>query len=205
MSYHIYQTEGFVIESLDKGESNKLLTIFTKDLGLIHASAQGLRTLKSKLRYSLQELSYSTIALVRGKEMWRITNARKLISLYDRRLPLQLRRMIARILAFVKRLMPEEGKNEELFSLLQELSGFCFNERGVFLTPDMQPSLQNIEATELLTKLRILRLLGYGTSQIFLEKLSQSATLTQDVLTELYAKRTDARVEIDKALSESHL
>ncbi len=48
MSHSIYHTEGFVIASQDTGEANKYYKIYTKDFGLIGATAQGVRHLKSK-------------------------------------------------------------------------------------------------------------------------------------------------------------
>src|SRR3989344_4801484 len=75
MSHHIYTTEGLVLGSMPLGEANKYISIFTRDLGLIRASAQGVRSVSSKLRYGLQDFSQSTISLVRGKNVWRVTNA----------------------------------------------------------------------------------------------------------------------------------
>jgi DNA repair protein RecO len=56
------------------GEGNAVVTIMTKDLGLIRAIAQGIRLAKSKLRMSIQECSLSQVSLVKGKDMWRLTN-----------------------------------------------------------------------------------------------------------------------------------
>ncbi len=80
--HHIYNTEGFVIGGTNVGEANKLLKIFTKDFGMITGSAQGIRHLKSKLRYSLQDFSYSSVSLVKGKEMWRVVNAERKENLF---------------------------------------------------------------------------------------------------------------------------
>ncbi len=200
MSYHIYQTEGFVIEAVDIGESNRLYTLFTKDLGLIRASAQGVRLLKSKLRYSLQEFSFSSLAVVRGKEMWRITSARKLISLYDKRLPLPVRKMLARVLLFTKRLMPEEGRNEEVFKILSTVSAFCFSDRDSFVT-----TTEYIDATELLAKLYLLKVLGYGTNDARLTPFLKEISFSQPILEQFVSLRREAEAEIYASLEESHL
>lgn len=200
MSHHIYQTEGFVIEAVPVDESNKLFTLFTKDLGLIHASAQGIRLLKSKLRYSLQELSFSSIAVVRGKEIWRITSARKLISLFDKRLPIPVRKMMARVLLFVKRLMPEEGKNEEIFNVLSMLSGFLFAHRDVFVN-----NPKSSETVEVLTKLRILKILGYGTNNTALQPFVAELSFSEEIVEQFQNLLADAQTEISRALEESHL
>ncbi|MEN9649036.1 MAG: hypothetical protein RL094_3 [Candidatus Parcubacteria bacterium] len=200
MSHHIYQTEGFIIEAVDVGEANKLYTLFTKDLGLIRASAQGVRFLKSKLRYSLQELSFSSIAVVRGKEMWRITSARKLISLFDKRLPMPVRKMLAKVLMFTKRMMPEEGKNEEIFKVLSTLSASTFSNRELFLQ-----NPQAADAAEVLAHLYILKVLGYGTARNELTEFLKEISFSTEVLEKFLPHINLGRVEIDKSLEESHL
>jgi DNA repair protein RecO (recombination protein O) len=71
----IHTTEGFIIDSRPYGEADKLLSIFTRDFGLVMATAQGIRLEKSKLRYYCQDYSFGTFSLVRGKEFWRLTSA----------------------------------------------------------------------------------------------------------------------------------
>lgn len=206
MSYHIYQTEGFIIDSLDTGEANKLVTLYTADLGLIRAAAQGVRVTQSKLRPSLQDLSFSSFALVRGKEVWRITSARKLISLYDRRIPVGARMMMARILSFVKRMVTGESPNADLFAILSGLSAFCFSQR------EQLSSKESIESVELIATLRILDVLGYASSDLKLKKYldreqgekttyTWSGTILSDMRTDVEL----AKSEISRAVRESHL
>ena len=80
MHHHIYHTQGFVLSSRNVGEANKILTVFTRELGLIRATVQGIRLNKSKLKFSIQDLSFATIDFVKGKEVWRITSAKSITS-----------------------------------------------------------------------------------------------------------------------------
>jgi DNA repair protein RecO (recombination protein O) len=200
MSYHIYQTEGYVLESMNVGESNKLLTLFTKELGLVRAAAQNIRSSQSKLRYSVQEMSFGTFALVRGKEVWRLTSARKLISLYDPRLPVTLRRMFARLLALVVRLVPGEQKNTDLYAVLSALSAFCFSKEA----SDMRASALAKEI-ELLASLRVLSTLGYTTDASALTDIAQNNTWDAASLNLITENRVLVEKEIVKALTASHL
>src|SRR5665647_3683275 len=75
--HHIYHTEGIILGSRNYGESGKFYYIFTRDLGMIHASAQGVRKMSSKLRFVLQDFSYVKIDLVAGKNIFRVTSASK--------------------------------------------------------------------------------------------------------------------------------
>ena len=75
--HHIYHTEGIILGSRNFGETGKYYSIFTRDLGMISASAQGVRKMSSKLRFVLQDFAYLKIDLVKGKDFWRITNVGK--------------------------------------------------------------------------------------------------------------------------------
>jgi recombinational DNA repair protein (RecF pathway) len=75
--YTIHTTPGFIIGSRPSGEAGKLLSIFTQDLGLIRATAQGIRFEKSKLRPFIQDYSVGIFSFVRGKEFWRLTSAQE--------------------------------------------------------------------------------------------------------------------------------
>src|SRR3990167_1069534 len=75
--HHIYHTEGIILGSKNFGEAGRYYSIFTRDLGMIHASAQGVRKMSSKLRFILQDFAYVKVDLVQGKDFWRVTSASK--------------------------------------------------------------------------------------------------------------------------------
>ena len=68
--HHIYHTEGIILDSRSFGEAGKHYSIFTRDLGMITASAQGVRKMSSKLRFILQDFAYLKIDLVAGKNIF---------------------------------------------------------------------------------------------------------------------------------------
>ena len=47
--HHIYHTEGIILGSRNFGEAGKYYYLLTRDLGLVYASAQGVRKMSSKL------------------------------------------------------------------------------------------------------------------------------------------------------------
>src|SRR3989344_7462999 len=73
--YSIRTTPGLIIGSRPSGEAGKIFSIFTRDLGLVRATASGIRLERSKLRYHTSEYSFGLFSLVRGKEYWRLTSA----------------------------------------------------------------------------------------------------------------------------------
>lgn len=210
MSHHIYQTKAFVIDSMDVGEANKLLTLFTADLGLIFVSAQGVRVMKSKLRASIQDLSFSKVALVRGKEYWRLTSAEKLISLYDKRVILPMRQFMASTLQFVKRLTTGESKHEELFDMLSKLFTFCFENSKYFSSLSHKNCVDTVKLLTLITEFRILESLGYGSDDkdfdeirdIFLWDVGTLSKLQEEDSVEF---RLKIQKHITQALASSHL
>jgi hypothetical protein len=80
--YHKHTTHAFVLDVSTSGEKNHFVTLFTREFGMIKAKAQSVRVMDSKLRYALQEYSYIEVSLVKGKDIWRITNALPIYNFY---------------------------------------------------------------------------------------------------------------------------
>jgi recombinational DNA repair protein (RecF pathway) len=120
MSYAVYTTTGWVLSSAPSGEASRIYSIYTEDFGLIHAKAQGVRLLASKLRYNVEDYSLAVFSFVRGKEIWRLTGAEKLA------VPEKQSMLRARVLNLVRRLVQGEERNETLFAALS-----CLREESV--------------------------------------------------------------------------
>ncbi|HRH22994.1 MAG TPA: recombination protein O N-terminal domain-containing protein [Candidatus Paceibacterota bacterium] len=192
MSYHVYQTKGFVLGSAPLGEAHKSYTVYTRDMGLIFASAQGIRLTQSKLRYSIDDYKLTLFALVRGREVWRITNARE-----GEGSPLSGKRLVlfARAASLVRRLLHGEEKNEYLFDSLESLY--------LYLSQTAVSS-QNLSTLEILVVLRCLYALGYVNGSVFEEYVS--TTLVDESLLDSFSSHKKQAVSaINKALEESHL
>jgi recombinational DNA repair protein (RecF pathway) len=112
MAYTVHTTEGFILSSVPVGEANRIYHIFTREFGVIIATAQGVRLGKSKLRPHLLDYSFSSISLVKGKEFWRITSASSILKSKDK--------TYIQILSILKRLLQGEGEHETLFDYLKE-------------------------------------------------------------------------------------
>jgi DNA repair protein RecO len=197
MAHHVYQTPGIVLGGFGSDEASRFVYIFTRDLGLIGGTAQGVRLLKSKLRYSLQDLTYADVSLVRGKSSWKIVNARyrhnALHAFEERREHLLA---FARIIALVKRLVRGEEKNEDLFVILTDAF--------TFLT-ESTLSAQDAHNFECLVVLRILRSLGYLAHNQTLLLLTDSSEYTVEMLHEVERLKKEVVGEINKSLAETQL
>ena len=155
MSHHIYHTEAFVIASQDLGEASRRIMLYTRELGLLEARAQGVRKLAAKLRYGLSEYSLVRVSLVKGKNEWRIVGAihdnllNKIAEGRDGRV------LIAHVFSLLERLIHGEGANHQLFDVL--ISGFRYLEIGF---PSGNP-ISKMANAEIIFVLNILYHLGY--------------------------------------------
>ncbi len=190
----ILETDCFVLKSSSQGEANKQLDIFTRDFGMLRATAQGLRYLKSKLRYSLTDFSLAHVSLVRGKELWRIISATKNADVSADISSKEAREALYRIFALLRRLLQGEEAHPALFDALQNM----------FLVLKDAPE-GRISAIEELSVLRILFLLGYVKDDPTLRTFVDTIELSDDILKRSVDSRKMMILEINRALKASHL
>jgi recombinational DNA repair protein (RecF pathway) len=183
--HHIYTTKAFVVHSSPYGEAGKFLLLFTKDFGMIGATAQGIRLVQSKLRYHVQDYSFNTISIVRGKEVWRLTGA----SGHENFIKTNI--LHIKIFKLLKRLLHGEEKNEKLFDIIESLYK---NE----VTGD------NFEIVECLIVLRVLNSLGYIANKEFVRFIDNN-NLNNEILEEVKKEKIQILKVINKALNETQL
>ncbi len=205
--YAIHTTPGFIIDSRPTGEAGKLISIFTRELGLVFASAQGLRLEKSKLRYHTIDYSFGTFSFVRGKEFWRLTSAaeeqKQAISGSERRSKAGSRKQedrktqefFARIALLLRRFLHGEEPHPELFDVLESCRTFL---------ADSQLSDEQLQTLESIVVLRILYSLGYVGKLAELDEYVHGPIST-DLLERAFPLRKVINQHINKALKESQL
>ena len=197
--YSIRTTPGFIIDSRPYGEAGKMLSMFTRDLGLVVATAQGIRLEKSKLRYNAQEYSFGEFSLVRGKEFWRLTSAAngKIVAPEGR----VASELIARIAMLLRRLLHGEEAHPELFDAVMTSVEFVCDPAS----PPSSLSGEQSKTLESLIVLRILHALGYIGNNDGMSDLVDNSRITLEILGDAAPKRAAMNQHINKALHESHL
>lgn len=192
MSRAHYRTEAFILAHSPVGEANNFITLFTEELGLLRASAQGVRRLQSKLRFGLQDFSLVEVVLVRGKEIWRITNA------VPKEGCLTLKRGVrfGRVSMLLRRLLMTEVPQKALFSLLSELS-MLFRQASL--------SEDEVHALETIAVMRILSLLGYFSPEGDFKPYIESSSLEEVTPLSFLPLQSKAIALINKSLSETQL
>lgn len=193
--HHIYHTRGFILSSKNVGEANKFFSIYTREMGLVRAVAQGVRFHKSKLRFTMQDLSYAHIDLVRGKDIWRVTTARHITSFPLARACESSLILTTRVSRLLERLCVGEAQNEEIFDdFIQAL----------YILDSEDVSISSREALELHLVLRILNSLGYVGDSTILKKYL-SSPFDNSKIENLLLERQSIISHINKALNESQL
>jgi DNA repair protein RecO len=192
--HHIYHTEGLILGSKNFGEAGKYFSIFTRDLGMIYASAQGVRKMSSKLRFILQDFAYVKIDLVQGRDFWRVTSASKTNTLEQISKNPETFAVFYNIASLLKRLLAGVEPNEVLFSDL--VNGFSVLEKV-----EKVEDLRNMEA---IIVLRILNNLGYIGGDETMQNLIRSP-FEQNLILEVSKSRREVLSQINKALKETHL
>ena len=192
--HHIYHTEGIILGSRNFGEAGRYYHVFTRDLGMITASAQGVRKISSKLRFVLQDFAYVKIDLVQGKNIFRVTSASKTNTLEQITKRPETFEVFANIARLLKRLLAGIEPNEILFADL--LLGLSILEKA-----ETSEDLRNIEA---IIVLRMVHNLGYIGGDDVLKALIKSP-FEESMVFEAAKNRTKIPSEINKALKETHL
>jgi DNA repair protein RecO len=197
--HHIYETNAFVLKNTPHGEADALLTIFTEELGIIFATAQGIRYEKSKLRFATQKLSFCHVSLVRGKGTWRLTNAVPIENNFTGLNP-EVISSISRILKLVERLVAGESVDEKLFSIVS--SGINFL-KDISNRDDFNKDLA-LDA-EVVIVLRILNRLGYIGSSEQINFYILSDSWDGEVIEKMKSERREALRVINSGIRESQL
>jgi DNA repair protein RecO len=193
--HRTYRTEAIVIETTNFGEANRFVYLLTEELGLIGAAAQGVRQLQSRMRLHTDCFMLGRFSLVRGRNMWRLTNALTTLSMGAILAERDLLPVAARITALVRRLVHGEESNPRLYitvrDALDALVSAC--------------STLQAHAIERIAVARVLHILGYlATDRVNMALVN---SLQYDTRTLVWADR-EARsltVSINQSLRESQL
>ena len=197
--HRVYYTEGVVLGNVSSGESNKYLSLFTKDFGLVFASAQGLRRVESKLRYSLQDFSHANLNMVLGKSGWRVVSAENIRSTVLWRTPdadSEPFMAFVRICRLLKRLLRGEEQNTFLYNHILETFE-SLNATNL--------SREEVFRIELIGVMRVLHYLGYWGEQSILSPYLQGSIREKIKAPEMGKIKSLAVREINKSLRETQL
>lgn len=117
----LYQTEGIVLSQMDLSEYDRIVTVLTRDEGLVKAVVKGARKPLSKLSAVTQPYSRATMQMYRGRSLDRVTQV-ALITSYPG-IMLDYKKMVysgflAEILSSI---LPLRESNEAVFDFVRDV------------------------------------------------------------------------------------
>jgi DNA repair protein RecO (recombination protein O) len=116
-----YQTEAIIIKKTKLGEADRILTLYTPDLGKIQAVAKGVRRPKSKLSGHLELLTHSALLLTKGRNLDTIIGSQAIDSFVPLKSNLELCAYALYATELVHQFGVERQENRPLFRLFLEL------------------------------------------------------------------------------------
>lgn len=116
----IVKTEALILKSMKYRDTSKIVTLYTRDYGLIRGIAKGARTMKNSFGASLEPLTFSQVVFYRkeNRDLYLLSQGtvlRALKNVHSSLLHLTVGFAITEILY---RCTKHEEKNEQLFQLL---------------------------------------------------------------------------------------
>jgi DNA repair protein RecO (recombination protein O) len=115
-----YQTEAIVIKKTKLGEADRILTLYTPDMGKIQGIAKGVRRPKSKLSGHLEMFTYTMVSLAHGRNLDTIIGSQTIESFLPLKSNLELGAYALYVTELINQFGAERQENRRLFSLLQE-------------------------------------------------------------------------------------
>jgi DNA repair protein RecO len=190
--YSIHVTEGIVIDCFESGDVDYFYYVYTFEYGLLGLLATGVRLQKSKLKFTMQVFSQVEVGFVKGKNTLRLTHA----SLVRQNTSISTQRFLARIFQRLRRMVNGEEVNKELYKLLIET---------IDAVDTVLPNtVEEKYGLELLYAMRLLNSLGYWAIEIGDEPFLNSP-LTKELINEVYEKKLDFVLRVQKATEETQL
>lgn len=115
------KTSGIVLKTMNYGEADKILTIFTRDFGKVKAIAKGVRKIKSWLSGSLQQFMLLELRMITGKTFYLPTESAILREYPNIQSDLSKTAEAFYVGELIDKLFEEDEKHEEAFDLLTEI------------------------------------------------------------------------------------
>jgi DNA repair protein RecO (recombination protein O) len=116
----VYKTTGIVLRQRRLGEADKILTLFTPNLGKLDAVAKGVRRPRSKLAGHVEPLTYTSFMLARGRDLDIVTQAQTAEVFPALREDLERTGRAVYVAELVDRFTPDRQESYQAFRLLLE-------------------------------------------------------------------------------------
>lgn len=124
-----FTSEGLVIKQMNVGENDRLITLFTKEHGIIKAFASGAKNIKSKKAAATSLLTYSSFTILNKKGTFRIYEATPIASFFTIGSDVEILTLSQYFCELALEFAENEVANEELLRLFLNSLHFLTKEK----------------------------------------------------------------------------
>jgi DNA repair protein RecO (recombination protein O) len=114
------RVEAIVLRHNDWGEADRLLGLFTREMGKLRAIAKGVRKPRSRKAGHLEPFTRVSLLLAKGRDMWIVTQAETVDAYLYLREDLERVGYAAYAVELLDRFTYEEGENPAMYRLLAD-------------------------------------------------------------------------------------
>jgi DNA repair protein RecO (recombination protein O) len=115
-----HRNEAVVLRHSDWGEADRLLWLYSREMGKIRAVGKGMRKMRSRKAGHLEPFTRVSLQLARGRDLWIVTQAETVDAYLPLREDLMALGYASYVVELLDRFTYEEGENRPLYRLLTE-------------------------------------------------------------------------------------
>jgi len=114
------RVDALILRHTRWGEADRLLTVFTRELGKVRVVAKGVRKIKSRKAGHLEPFMHTALQLAQGRDWWIVTQAEVIEPFSELRTDLQKTGYASYVIELLDRFTYEDGPNQPLYRLALE-------------------------------------------------------------------------------------
>jgi recombinational DNA repair protein (RecF pathway) len=149
VSYVTYTTKALVCGGFAQNTSDKSFLLFTRDAGMLFATARSVREEVSKQRCALQEFSRVRVSLVKGKQGWRVGSVEVEQNDFSLAKDREARGSVVMLHRLLRRFIRGEEASPDLYDFI------------ILALDELLEVQPNRKLLDLFVQVRILAMLGY--------------------------------------------
>jgi len=119
--FNHYRTSGFILKKTDRGEANRIFSVYTKDFGKLELLARAERKITSKLRGGLELFYFSELEFIQGKHYKTLVDAVLIDSFNNLKKDLKVLSVLSKISEVFDSLVKEADPDGKIWNLLTEI------------------------------------------------------------------------------------
>ncbi len=192
MSYQTYITEALVCGSFLHNTADKVFLLFTREAGMLYATAKSVREERSKQRPALQEFSLIRVSLIKGKQGWRVGSVEAGPNYFALAESREARGSVTLVVKTLRRFIQGEEVHTELFD-------FCYQ-----ALVELTKEISERAFLESVIQLKILTDLGYVDEKLVPVGFKNNS-LAEIKLYQKDLSLTKLKTLTEKAMENSHL